>query len=53
MRDPGEKYGALYPGLFAVAPLQNYIKNHMLMIGKYPHRQSETMPKGAEITPHD
>lgn len=53
MRDPGEKYGALYPGLFAVAPLQNHIKHHMMLIRKYPHRQSETMPKGAEITPHD
>ncbi len=53
MRDPGEKRGQLYPGLFAVAPLQDYIKDHMMMIRKYPHRQSETMPKGAEITPHD
>ena len=53
MRDPGEKYGKLYPGLFAVAPLQDHIKEHMMLIRKYPHRQSETMPKGAEITPHD
>ena len=52
-RDPGEKRGEFYPGLYAVTPVQNIIKSHMLMIRKFPHRISETMPRGAEITPHD
>jgi arylsulfatase len=52
-RDPGEKFGAMYPGLFAVTPIQNHLRDHMMMIRKFPHRQSETMPKGAEMTPHD
>lgn len=37
-RDPGEKYGKLYPGLFAVAPIQKFIGSHMGMIEKFPHR---------------
>ncbi|WKK65257.1 sulfatase-like hydrolase/transferase [Lutimonas zeaxanthinifaciens] len=37
-RDPGEKYGKLYPGLFAVAPIQMFMKSHMELIQKYPHR---------------
>ncbi len=37
-RDPGEKYGELYPGLFAVAPIQNFIGSHMALIKKFPHR---------------
>ena len=40
-RDPGEKYGKLYPGLFAVTPIQMFIQSHMGMIKKYPHRKSE------------
>ncbi len=52
-RDPGEKRGQFYPGLYAVTPLQNTIRGHMQMIAKFPHRVSTTMPKGAEITPHD
>jgi arylsulfatase len=52
-RDPGEKRGEFYPGLYAVTPLQNMLRSHMMMIRKFPHRVSETMPKGAEITPHD
>lgn len=51
-RDPGEKRGEFYPGLFAVTPLQNHLSGHMMMIKKFPHRQPG-MPKGAEITPHD
>ena len=51
-RDPGEKFGAMYPGLFAVTPIQNHLRDHMMMIRKFPHRQPG-MPKGAEITPHD
>ena len=53
MRDPGEKYGAFYAGLYAVTPLQNILKSHMMMIQKFPHRVSEVTPKGAELTPHD
>ncbi len=52
-RDPGEKRGEFYPGLFAVTPLQNHLKSHMLMIRKFPHRTSKTIPQGGEITPHD
>jgi arylsulfatase len=53
MRDPGEKYGQLYPGLFAVTPIQNHLREHMKMIQKFPHRVSEVTPEGAELTPHD
>ena len=52
-RDPGEKRGEFYPGLYAVTPLQNLLKSHMLMIRKFPHRTSKTMPRGAEVTAHD
>ena len=37
-RDPGEKYGKLYPGLFAVVPIQKFIGSHMEMVKKFPHR---------------
>ncbi len=37
-RDPGEKFGKLYPGLFTVAPTQMFIQSHMEMIKKFPHR---------------
>jgi arylsulfatase len=53
MRDPGEKFGQLYPGLFAVTPIQIALRDHMRLIQKYPHRVSENTPKGAELTPHD
>jgi arylsulfatase A-like enzyme len=53
MRDPGEKFGELYPGLFAVTPIQMALREHMRLIQKFPHRVSETTPKGAELTPHD
>jgi len=53
MRDPGEKFGQLYPGLFAVTPIQMILKSHMLMVRKFPNRVSETVPQGAELTPHD
>ena len=51
-RDPGEKYGAFYAGLYTITPMQNLMRGHLIMIRKFPHRESE-MPKGAEITPHD
>lgn len=45
-RDPGEKYGQLYPGLFAVAPIQKFIGSHMAMVKKFPHRKpSESKAK--------
>jgi arylsulfatase len=53
MRDPGEKFGELYPGLFAVTPVQIIVRGHKLMIQKFPNRVSEVTPKGAELTPHD
>ncbi len=53
LRDPGEKYGAMYPYLFTVAPFQELVKSHIQLIQKFPNRVSKTMPKGAEITPHD
>jgi arylsulfatase len=53
MRDPGEKFGKMYPYLFTVTPLQNLLKSHKLLIKKFPDRVSENVPKGAEITPHD
>ncbi len=52
-RDPGEKRGEFYPGLFAVTPLQNLLRSHMMMIRKFPNRSSKTMPRGAEVTAHD
>jgi arylsulfatase len=38
MRDPGEKYGQLYPGLYAVAPMQHFMQKHMGLIQQFPHR---------------
>ncbi len=48
-RDPGEKYGAFYAGLFAVTPIQNFIGSHMGMIKKFPHRD----PAESRVTKHD
>jgi arylsulfatase A-like enzyme len=52
-RDPGEKFGEMYPGLFAITPIQDGMRQHMMAIQKYPHRTSKVTPKGAELTPHD
>ena len=51
-RDPGEKYGELYPGLFAVAPMQILLQLHMERIGQFPHRPPVTA-KDATLTAHD
>ena len=51
-RDPGEKFGELYPGLYAVTPIQIFLRQHMGMLGKFPHRSPET-PSDAQLTPHD
>ena len=49
MRDPGEKYGALYGGLFAVTPIQQIMRQHMSRIAEFPHRP----PDAPSLTPHD
>ena len=51
-RDPGEKYGALYGGLFAVTPIQMTMRQHMGRIQQFPHRPPD-VPKNARVTPHD
>ena len=51
-RDPGEKYGALYGGLFAVTPIQMIMRQHMGRIKQFPHRPPH-VPKKARLTPHD
>lgn len=51
-RDPGEKYGALYGGLFAVTPIQATLRQHMGRIQQFPHRPPE-VPEDAQLTPHD
>jgi arylsulfatase len=51
-RDPGEKYGQLYPGLFAVTPIQLIMRQHMGRVKQFPHRPPAA-PKEAELTPHD
>ena len=53
MRDPAEKRGQFYPGLYAVTPIQFTLRGHMQLIGKFPHRTSDRMPKGSELTAHD
>jgi arylsulfatase len=51
-RDPGEKYGALYGGLFAVTPIQRTMRSHMGRIQQFPHR-APGVPSEAQLTPHD
>ena len=51
-RDPGEKYGKLYPGLFAVAPMQMLLGQHMGRIGQFPHRPPMTAEEST-LTAHD
>jgi len=51
-RDPGEKYGALYAGLFAVTPIQMTMRQHMGRIKEFPHRKPEVAEE-AQLTPHD
>jgi arylsulfatase len=47
-RDPGERYGKLYQGLFAVTPIQMFIGSHKQMIEKFPHRD----PSESRISKH-
>lgn len=51
MRDPGEKYGELNPGLFEATPIQIILREHMKMNRKFPHRVSEIPQKGVKLTP--
>ena len=36
-RDPGEKYGKVYPYLWLIQPLNNVMRGHLGMIQKFPH----------------
>ncbi|MDJ0992343.1 MAG: sulfatase-like hydrolase/transferase [Dinoroseobacter sp.] len=47
-RDPGEKYGALYPGLWAVQPMQQLLGQHMGRVQQFPHRAPMT-PEEARL----
>ncbi len=38
VRDPGEKYGKVYPYLWFVQPISDLMGSHMQMIEKYPHK---------------
>ena len=51
-RDSGEKYQELYPGLFAVTPVQMLLRQHIGMAQKFRHRPPEE-PGAGELTPHD
>jgi arylsulfatase A-like enzyme len=51
-RDPGERHGKLYPGLFAITPIQMLLRSHHGAIAQFPHRPPDA-PKEAELTPHD
>ena len=33
--------------------MSNVLRSHMMMVGRFPHRTSAKMPKGAEIIAHD
>jgi arylsulfatase len=37
VRDPGEKYGKMYPYLWFIQPVTDLMQTHMQMIQKYPH----------------
>lgn len=50
-RDPGEKYGEFYPGLFAVAPIQQTLKEHRMLMQKFPNRRQESERKSEACTP--
>ncbi|WP_170565176.1 sulfatase-like hydrolase/transferase [Ruegeria atlantica] len=51
-RDPGEKYGELYPALFAVAPMQFLLQSHNERIAEFPHRPPMTVQEST-LTAHD
>ncbi len=37
-RDPGEKFGKVYPYLWFIQPLSDLMQSHQAMIAKFPHR---------------
>ena len=37
-RDPGEKFGKVYPYLWFIQPLSNVMQSHQAMIATFPHR---------------
>ena len=39
IRDPGEKYGAMYNHLWAIVPFQRMVGSHMKLIRQFPHRK--------------
>ncbi|NKB35727.1 MAG: sulfatase-like hydrolase/transferase [Gammaproteobacteria bacterium] len=39
IRDPGEKYGAMYNHLWAIVPFQRMVGAHMKLIKEKPHRK--------------
>ena len=47
-RDPGEKYGQLYPGLWVVQPMQQLLGMHMARVQQFPHRAPMT-PEEARL----
>ncbi|NGX42788.1 MAG: Arylsulfatase [Chlamydiae bacterium] len=52
MRDPGEKFGKLYPYLWMVQPAQDVVKGHFQMIKKFPNRKKEVESEST-FGPHD
>ncbi|ASP35646.1 sulfatase-like hydrolase/transferase [Labrenzia sp. VG12] len=51
-RDPGEKYGELYPGLWVVQPMQQLLGMHYGRTKQFPHRSPMT-PQESTLTAHD
>jgi arylsulfatase len=37
VRDPGERYGKMYPYLWFIQPVSDLMQKHMQLIEKYPH----------------
>lgn len=52
LRDPGEKFGKLYPYLWMVQPGQDIVRSHLQMIQKFPNRKKE-IPFESTFGPHD
>lgn len=52
MRDPGEKFGKLYPYLWMVQPAQDAVNSHLQMIQKFPNRK-KLASQESTFGPHD
>lgn len=48
MRDPVERYGALYPGLWGLQPMQILMEQHMSRVQQLSHRVPMT-PEEARL----